>query len=215
MSRDLKNLLSCAKDVVGDYGEFADSYERYKLTGKKDNAFKIKDMDSLQQEFKELKIKIRKELKVNPDKKSEYKFDNLYKKFKCISMKLQEIDVSYDNEAKPTKKKELPNTNNDILTKTQIIQKNATQQLIESTALVSNAIEIGTTGLTTVITDGETIVRVGDNLDTIQSESYIAKKQILRFAKTIYTDKIIILFTFLVIVVIVVLLVLKYEYNKF
>ena len=62
--------------------------------------------------------------------------------------------------------------------------------------------------------DNEKIKNATNKMDTIQSDSQIAMKMITSTMKRLYTDKLIIMFTFIIICLIIIIVLFKYNIIK-
>jgi hypothetical protein len=88
---------------------------------------------------------------------------------------------------------------------------NTTQILQNSLQQLNQATEIGNHAIITINMDSSIIENTNNNLDNIQSESNIAIRLLTRFAKNIYTDKLIIMFVLIIVCAIAIILLYKYK----
>jgi hypothetical protein len=97
----------------------------------------------------------------------------------------------------------LSEAKNQALNTTSVL-KTTLQELVEVTDIANNA-------LVTINMDNNKLQNATNSMDVIQSQSKISMKLITGTLKRIYTDKLIIMFTFIVVCLIIVILLFKYK----
>lgn len=91
-------------------------------------------------------------------------------------------------------------TNDSLLDKAKEVQEDTTNKLRDGLRVIEGTREQAKMTAAQLEQDREKIKRIDAGLDEVVSELEISKKLITRFVKRIYTDKIIIAFTFLIVV---------------
>jgi hypothetical protein len=173
----------------------------------------IKKQEVIYNEFLELK----KDAKTNldslskPDKKT---FKMLCSEFRVLSSEQERnklfagIDKSKSKPKPQTQnfqnnEEYLSEAKNQALNTTSVL-KTTLQELVEVTDIANNA-------LVTINMDNNKLQNATNSMDVIQSQSKISMKLITGTLKRIYTDKLIIMFTFIVVCLIIVILLFKYK----
>lgn len=91
-----------------------------------------------------------------------------------------------------------------ISSNTTNVLKNSLIELGEAKGIAENSIEI-------LEIDNNKIKNANDKMDDIQTDSHIAMRLITSTMKRLYTDKLIIMFTFIIICLIIIILLFKYK----
>lgn len=86
--------------------------------------------------------------------------------------------------------------------------RTTTQTLQDGLASLRQAEETGRAAAETLVQDNDRLHRANEHVDVVQSEAHLANKIITRFAKRMYTDKLLKLFACVVAVVVVGIIVL-------
>jgi hypothetical protein len=98
-------------------------------------------------------------------------------------------------------------TNDEYLSSAKALQQKTTEQLNDGLRIVIDTREVATAAAETLSGDKEKMTRISKGLDVIDSELFVARKLLVRIAKRIYTDKILIALTLLVLVAIVAIII--------
>ncbi len=105
-------------------------------------------------------------------------------------------------------------SNNEYLNESKKISSNTTNVLKKSLEELEEAKNIGSDAMVILEIDNEKIKNATNKMDTIQSDSQIAMKMITSTMKRLYTDKLIIMFTFIIICLIIIIVLFKYNIIK-
>ena len=100
-------------------------------------------------------------------------------------------------------------TNQELIVESKYQSAKTTENLKKSLKELEEAKELGENSLITIKIDNEKLDKVNQNLEEIQTEAQISVKILTRFSKKIFTDKLIILFSFLVLCTIVLVILIK------
>lgn len=102
-------------------------------------------------------------------------------------------------------------TNDEYLKESKNIVSNTTRILQNSLQSIEGAKQIAIDSSVIVNIDEQKLRNIDNKMDEIQSDSKIASKLIVKTFKNIYTDKMIILVTFIVVCLIIFILLFKYK----
>lgn len=219
---EIIELFDEMKEIIVEYKKYAESYEKDYFNKKK--KVKIEDRHKYKNNYIKLKQTIRGKInkleELNNDNK--FKYNNKIKKYKdklngyineYRSLTDRIVKINLDNDEsfeEPIEKPVATAKNNDqVIIEINKINAKVKADLEESVEKIYEMKEIGTSAMTTLISDGEKLENVRNNVDTIDSELVIAKKRITIMFKRIYTDKILMTFILLICAIIVTIIVLR------
>jgi hypothetical protein len=188
-----------------DYTEtFHDIIDKYSKTTSKKSYYEKK--------FNELANKFKEEINALDDitkRKEKSMIRNIFKiinDFNIITQRNNLIHTETTDiesiQVEPTKKL-YNSTNNELLSEAKMIQKNTTSELKTSLQLLVQTNEIGDAAIEILNKDNQTLSRINENIENIDTDLSLSKKYIARFMKSIYTDKIIIAFVCLIFLIII------------
>lgn len=103
------------------------------------------------------------------------------------------------SDADPNVSRPNQSKNENLLNKADTTAKHTTQQLREGLHDVNQAQATAEEVAVTLHKDRETIQKISQNVDEIESDLQISQKLLTRFIKRLYTDKIVICFTCLIV----------------
>ena len=102
-------------------------------------------------------------------------------------------------------------TNDEYLKESKNTASNTTRILKNSLQTIEEAKQIATDSVVIINIDEQKLHNIDNKMDEIQSDSKIASRLIVKTFKSIYTDKLIILVTFIVVCLIIFILLFKYK----
>lgn len=157
-------------------------------------------------------LELKKEIKPNLEsltKEERKKYKIICSEFRILSNEI-EREKLFGNKNAKAKTKEFK-TNKEYLKESKTISSNTTKVLKNSLVDLEEAKHIGENAIEILEIDNDKIKNTNDKMDNIQSDSQIAIKLISMTLKRLYTDKIIIMFTFIIVCLIVIILLFKYN----
>jgi hypothetical protein len=219
---EIDELFDQMKNILVEYREYVELYEKYYLTKKK--KINVSDKEKYKKKYINLKQSIRIKLdkleESDKAEKSKYKkkinkydekLEGYITEYRSLTLRIKEINLQNENKLieKPNKNQKLEMNNDKILEKSEKINKNTTEVLINIKKNIGEMTEIGNTACEILEKDKEILTNISNNVDNIDSELVIAKKRIIIMFKRVYTDKILISFILLICIIIVTIVVLK------
>lgn len=158
-------------------------------------------------------VLLKKELK--PELGSLSDFDKKTYKLVCSEFRIMsnadKRNKLFEGIVKSNSKRKTLRTNDDYLTEAKQTSTSTTLVLKKSLQEIEEAKEIGDEAIKIMVIDEEKFKKINIKIDEIDSDSKIAMKLMTRFVKRFYTDKLIMLFTFIVISLITIIILFKYK----
>lgn len=158
-------------------------------------------------------LEVKRELKANLEllsKAERQMYKMVCSEFRVMSNE-QERNKLFEGINKSQSKAKTLETNDNYLNEAKKVSSNTTKILKKSLEELEETKNIGTEAMITINIDNDKLQNINNKMDEIQSDSKIAMKLITGFAKRLYTDKMIMLFTFIIVCLTVVIILFKYK----
>jgi len=170
----------------------------------------IKKQEKIYNEYLEIKRELKPILN-SLSKSDRQTYKMVCSEFRVMSSEEERNKLFEGINKSQSKTPQTPKTNNDYLNEAKKVTTNTTTILKKSLEELEEAKNIGTEAMITINIDNDKLQNINNKMDAIQSDSKIAMRLITSFAKRLYTDKLIMLFTFIIICLIVIIILFKYK----
>ena len=169
----------------------------------------IKKQEAIYNEYSELKKDV-KSVFDTLSKSDRKTYKMICSEFRILSSE-QERNKLFEGINKSQSRPKTLKINDDLLNEAKTVNSNTTNILKKSLQEIKEAGEIGNNAMIIIDIDNSKLQNINNKMDEIESDSKIAIKLITTSLKRFYTDKMIIMFTFIVVCLIIVIVLFKYK----
>lgn len=166
----------------------------------------VKEAETIFVKYQDLKHFIKTLTLSKSDKKC---FRMICSEFRVLSNR-ENRNKLFENVPKEPKESKV-STNSEYLKRSTQTARATSDKLRESLQELHESREIGRETLPVLYNDNERIRNAQTNLENIESDAHVAMKLITQTVKRLYTDKLIILFTFIVVCLIIIIILMRFR----